>query len=241
MSNNIVTTSDNQTITTAEYISRSCLIPETYRNKPENCYLALDMANRLGYSVQMVMQNLYVIEGRPAWSAQFVIAAMNASGKFEPIRFEFTGEKENYGCVAYTKDIQGNKLVSTKVTMRMAQLEGWLSRAGSKWKTMPDQMLRYRAASFLAKIYAPEILMGLQTVEEVEDFSRSSPVDITPPQKSFVDAIKSAKEAEEVEVAEELPSEIATTEDLAATETTQEEVEETPNTNTTTTIKNEGE
>lgn len=235
MSNNIVTTSDNQTIITAEYISRSNLIPEIYRNKPENCYLALDMANRLGYSVQMVMQNLYVIDGRPAWSAQFILAAMNASGKFEPIRFEFSGEKENYGCVAYTKDIQGNKLVSTKVTMRMAQLEGWLSKAGSKWKTMPDQMLRYRAASFLAKIYAPEILMGLQTVEEIEDFSQSNPVDITPPQKSFVDAIKSAKENEEVEEVKEVEKELPIETEVAMVE----ESEETPNTEPT--IKNEGE
>jgi len=53
--------------------------------------------------------------------------------------------------------------------MDMAVAEGWFGKAGSKWQTMPEVMLRYRAASFFGKLYAPELLMGIQTAEEIHD------------------------------------------------------------------------
>jgi len=62
----------------------------------------------------------------------------------------------------------------------MAVDEGWYNRKGSKWKTMPDLMLRYRSASFLGKLYAPECLMGMQTVEELHDISPRQVKDVTP-------------------------------------------------------------
>jgi hypothetical protein len=65
----------------------------------------------------------------------------------------------------------------------MAKAEGWLDKAGSKWKTMPELMLKYRAAAFFGRLYAPEVLMGMQTSEEV--------IDITPIQPASVDAINS--------------------------------------------------
>ena len=51
----------------------------------------------------------------------------------------------------------------------MAKAEGWLQKQGSKWQTMPDLMLRYRAAAFFARQYAPELTMGMHTAEEVAD------------------------------------------------------------------------
>ena len=53
--------------------------------------------------------------------------------------------------------------------MEMADKEGWTKKSGSKWLTMPDQMLAYRAAAFWSRIYAPEISMGFITKEEAED------------------------------------------------------------------------
>jgi hypothetical protein len=51
----------------------------------------------------------------------------------------------------------------------MAKAEGWYAKNGSKWQTMPEQMLRYRAASFFVRAYAPELSLGLATREEIED------------------------------------------------------------------------
>jgi hypothetical protein len=55
--------------------------------------------------------------------------------------------------------------------MAMASAEGWLNKPGSKWKTMPGQMMRYRAATFFARAYCPDILLGYRTKDEVQDIS----------------------------------------------------------------------
>lgn len=158
----------------AEAWARSTIIPAAYQGKPSNCLVAIEMSHRTGVPVLAVMQNLHVIQGKPSWSAQFLIAAANASGRFSPLRYRFHGEegKDTWGCRVVATDLRnGEELVGSPVTMAMAAAEGWSTKAGSKWKTMPEQMLRYRAAAFWARAYAPELAVGLQTVEEVEDIA----------------------------------------------------------------------
>jgi len=160
------------------------------------------MAQRMGADPLMVMQNLYIVEGRPSWSSQFIIAAINSCGKYSPLRFDLSkpGELEevtytatewqdqpNGGrakkvaverkvkvrhqtCVAWAIEKEtGARLESPTISIQMAIDEGWLTKNGSKWMTMPEVMLRYRSAAFFGKLYAPELLMGLQTAEEAQD------------------------------------------------------------------------
>lgn len=160
-----------------------------------NCMIALDMSQRMNANPLMIMQNLHIIEGRPSWSSQFIIAAINNCGKFSPLRFDLqwldeidatysTFEWEdrkkvekkhkvrikNARCVAWAiEKATGERLESAPVTMEMAVNEGWFGKNGSKWKSMPDLMMRYRSAAFFGRIYAPELLMGLPTAEEVHD------------------------------------------------------------------------
>lgn len=165
-----------------------------------NCMIALDMAQRMNANPLMVMQNLHVIEGRPSWSSQFIISAINSSGKFSPLRFDLEWLEEieatfstfewvtgpngrrvkqeqkhaikvrNARCVAWAiEKATGERLESAPVTMEMAVNEGWYGKNGSKWRSMPDLMLRYRSAAFFGRIYAPELLMGLPTAEELQD------------------------------------------------------------------------
>lgn len=166
-----------------------------------NTVVALNLANRIGADPLLVMQNLYVIEGRPSWSSQFIVAAINGCGKFSPLRFTLrdlggkevehresfweNGQRqtrsvkvqvEDRECIAWALEREtGDRLESPPVTMEMAVKEGWFTKSGSKWQTMPDVMLRYRAASFFGRLYAPELLMGLRTVEEVHDIIDISP------------------------------------------------------------------
>jgi hypothetical protein len=154
----------------AKMLSSSNLIPEAYRGNIQNTMIALEMANRIGASPLMVMQNLYIVHGKPSWSSSFIIASLNACHRFSPLRFEMSGEGDEYGCAAWAYDLATkDKLEGPKVTMIMAKNEGWVSKAGSKWKTMPELMFRYRAAAFFGRLYAPDILMGMQTAEEVFD------------------------------------------------------------------------
>jgi hypothetical protein len=169
-------------------LAKSTLVPKEYQGNAPNCLIALEYAMRTGFSPMMVMQNLYIVHGRPGWSSQFIIAAMNSCGRFKPLQFDVSGEGDARGCVAWTEDKDGRRVESIKIDIIMAKKEGWYNKAGSKWQTMPEQMLRYRSASFLGRIYAPDILMGLQTVDELEDMQ-----DVTPPKSALSDAIKLAK------------------------------------------------
>lgn len=209
----------------AKMLASSTLVPEQYRaitkvkagkdnngqwvyqdvenpNGLSNCVIALNMANRMGADPLMIMQNLYLIEGRPSWSSQFIMASINSCGRFSALRFEIEdlGEKEveyqetawvsgrkqtntkkikiqNISCVAWVIEREsGERLESSKISIEMAVKEGWYQKNGSKWQTMPEQMLRYRAASFFGRVYAPELLMGLRSADEEQDRI----IDITP-------------------------------------------------------------
>jgi hypothetical protein len=203
----------------AKMLAHSTLVPVAYRVQREvkeygkvvgyesndsalpNCVVALNMAQRMGADPLMVMQNLYIVEGRPSWSSQFIIAAINSCGRYSPLRFELSeigqpkdveytatewvkvqGQKDQRRetkktlkvsprtCVAWAIELaSGDRLESPVVSMDMAVAEGWIQKNGSKWQTMPEVMLRYRAAAFFGKLYAPELLMGLQTAEEAHD------------------------------------------------------------------------
>ena len=153
----------------AKMLASSTLVPKQYQGKIENCVIALEMAARIGASPLMVMQHLYIVHGNPSWSSAFLISAINTSGKFEPLRFEINGAGDSLECIAWTTDKQGNRLESPKITMAMAKAEGWVQKTGSKWKTMPELMIRYRAAAFFSRLYCPEITMGMQTADEVVD------------------------------------------------------------------------
>jgi len=156
----------------AKMMSMSDLVPENYRGEKNipNVMIALEMAHRIGASPLQVMQNLYVVHGKPSWSSQFIIASINSCGKFSPLRFDVDGEGDNLSCYAWAYDKATNdKLAGPKITMNMAKAEGWTTKNGSKWKTMPELMIRYRAAAFFGRLYAPEIMMGMQSVEELHD------------------------------------------------------------------------
>ncbi|CAB4153036.1 hypothetical protein UFOVP606_39 [uncultured Caudovirales phage] len=158
---------------------KSELIPTAYRNNIPSALIALELAKRTGVSPIMVMQNLHVIQGRPSWSSSFIIAVINSYKKFSmPLNFTMDGEGSTRSCVAWTTGVDGTKYESPTVNMAMAAAEGWINKAGSKWKTMPELMLRYRAAAFFGRLYCPELLMGMQAEDEVIDVvTKAEPID----------------------------------------------------------------
>jgi hypothetical protein len=155
----------------AKLFASSDIVPPQYKSIP-NSVIAVDMAMRMGANPLMVMQHLYIVHNRPAWSAQFLIATLNKSGKFSALRYEFQGEegRDDWGCRAVATEIStGEKLTGPLITIGLSKKEGWYGKKDSKWQTIPELMLRYRAASWFVRAYAPEISMGLQTVDEVRD------------------------------------------------------------------------
>ncbi len=175
----------------AKALASSTLVPDAYRGEANlgNCIIALELSQRIGASVMAVMQSMVPIHGKPTWSAAFLIATVNSCGRFSPMRFRWVGKEntDEWGCRAYAVEREGNlELVGALVTIAMAKAEGWYTKNGSKWKTMPEQMLQYRAAAFWTRAYAPEIALGMHTAEEIHDTPETNQVvkpvvmDVTP-------------------------------------------------------------
>jgi hypothetical protein len=156
----------------AKALASSTLIPPQFQGQQgfANCLVALEIANRMRMSPFVVMQNLHIIHGRPSWSSSFIIAMVNCCGRFSPLRFELSGQGDSLACYAVAKDLaSGQELKGPIITMAMAKKEGWATKSGSKWLTMPELMIRYRAAAFWGRLYASDLLLGLQTQEEAID------------------------------------------------------------------------
>lgn len=168
----------------ASVLAKSSLVPQQYQGKTEDCALAIDMAERMGVSPLMVMQSLYVVKGKPSWSGQACMSFIKAKyGDAQPV---YTGQRgtDTRGCFVRVIKPDGEVIEGTEVTIAMAKSEGWMSN--SKWKNMPEQMLAYRAAAFFARVYCPEILMGVSVEGEVEDMQPSQPQKAPDPFKTEV-------------------------------------------------------
>lgn len=183
---NVNTFTDDKAFALAQRVaimlSQSSIVPKDYigKDKIGNCMIALDMANRMGISVFTVMQNLDIIYGRPSWRSTYVISAINTLPKFGgQLRFEYSGQEgtDNRACRAYIIDKSGQRIEGPSVSLEMAKREGWYGKNGSKWQTMPELMMSYRAASFFGRLYCPEVLNGLQTVEETIDITPEVVID----------------------------------------------------------------
>ena len=183
----------------AKVYSTSELVPKAYRGKVGNVLIAQNMANRMGADLLQVMQNLYVVNGTPGWSSQFLIATFNKCGRFSSIKYRFFGEEgsKDWGCVAYCKEKStGETIEGPRITLEMAQKEGWSTKAGSKWRTMPELMIRYRSAAFLIRTTAPEIGMGLHTKEELEEKESNQQLSHSVGNGSFSDVLSEIEQAE---------------------------------------------
>lgn len=163
----------------ARALAESDIVPSNYKGKLSNCLVALEVAHRTGSSVLAVMQNLHIIHGKPSWSAQYIIGAVNASGRYTPLRFDMSedgminaGGKQvkNLVCFAYATDKStGEVLKGPPVSIDTAVKEGWYTRKDSKWPAMPELMLQYRAATFFGRLYCAELLLGMQSEDEMRD------------------------------------------------------------------------
>lgn len=173
LENGIYSSSDTLVLATqmAKGLAQSTIVPDSFKKNVSNCLIAIELANRFKTSPLMVMQNTYIVNGKPSFSSSFLIAMVNGSGKYDQeLAFDVKNDKdgEPYSCICWTmKD--GRRIEGMEVNMKMAEKEGWLAKNGSKWKTLQGLMLRYRAAAFFVRLNCPELALGFYTQEEYED------------------------------------------------------------------------
>lgn len=177
----------------AEVLASSTMVPQDYRGNVGNCIIALNAAKRQGVDPLAVMQNLYIVHGRPGWFAQYLIGLVNACGRFSPLDYDIEGTpgKADCRCRAYAiRRSDKKRLDGTWITAEMVKKEGWLDKKGSKWQTMPEQMYVYRAAAFWQRKWAPELSLGMYTEDELQDIVEVPPAEVV----SRVDPMEAIKQ-----------------------------------------------
>ena len=169
----------------ANALAKTVFVPATYQGKPEDCLIAIDMAQRLGVAPLMFLQNTYIVHGRPGMEAKLVIALVNNSGFFaDPLEYEIDGgedpDKKTYRVRAFaTRAKTGKVLYGPWITWAVVDKEGWAKKPGSKWLTMPGLMFAYRAASWFCNMHCPEVKMGMATTQELDDMDLPKHVEST--------------------------------------------------------------
>lgn len=170
----------------AEMFAKSTMLPKQFQGNVGNCMIALNYAVRIKADPFMVAQTMYIIHDKPGIEGKLVAALINQSGKYrDPLEYEWLNEKDQRverfvvvndqkrdgrGCRAVTVDARSGKpVIGPKVTWEVVHAEGWHGKPGSKWKTIPEIMFMYRAASWFANVHCPEVKLGMQTTEELKD------------------------------------------------------------------------
>ena len=195
----------------ANALSRSSFVPVEYKGNPDNCLIAIDLSQRLGIPWLMLMQHLYLVHNRPALDSAITTALVNQSGQFiDPLEYEVEGKNaldKDFRVRAYaTRKSTGKVLYGPWINWQLVKAEGWDSKTGSKWKSMPDQMFHYRAASWFQRRYCPELTMGMITSEELQETAPPEPerkvvesTELEPPNKGVAglrDKLSAQKEKE---------------------------------------------
>lgn len=157
--------------------------------------IVLDLAQRMNIGALEVAQSIYIIHGKPSFETKFLVARLNSSGLLKG-RLQTIVSPDGNSAHCEAIDAQtGQLLKGTTITMEMARREGWLSKNGSKWQTMPELMMKYRAQSFFINEFFPEVKYGLKTSDEAEDIVafESNEQSKTPPKAGLNELLSSSE------------------------------------------------
>lgn len=186
-------------------MAKSDIVPNHYRGKPENTFIAVQTAYRMNLDPMQVMQNTFVVSGKLGMVSAFAISLANGSGLFDSgIRYRLEGSGDNLKVTAYANLKKNGEEISYTITMKEAIAENWTKNP--KYKTLPELMLRYRAATLLIRTHAPEVLNGMAMVEEIEDVVMATK-DVTPKAQSVSSKLDSVLSHQEQEIIRQEPSE----------------------------------
>jgi RecT family protein len=152
----------------AEKAARSGMVPQAYQNKPDMIVIAVQMGSELGLPPMQALQNIAVIQGRPAVFGDAMPALCRASGMAKSIREWSKGEGDalTYYCEAIRKDDPNP--VTGKFSVADAKKANLWGKTGP-WTQYAGRMLQMRARGFCLRDAFPDVLRGLISAEEASD------------------------------------------------------------------------
>lgn len=171
---------------TANMFSQSSMVPTAYRativkgygqnqtieDNPAaipNCMVALNMSQRMNADPLMIMQNLHVIEGRPSWSSQYIIASINSCGKFAPLRFhKEAGIEIEATCTTFEWENNKKKAVTTKTRVVNSKCIAWTVERGTAIPSFSlEEIKAYGSIYHCCKAYGVPLLESTQVSMEM--------------------------------------------------------------------------
>lgn len=170
-----------QALTFAGYLADSDMVPKDFKGKPGNCLIAMQWGAELGLKPLQSMQNLAVINGRPALWGDAVIALVRASAVCE-----YVIETQTDTVATCKVKRRGEPEQERSFSMADAQAAGLRGKQGP-WSQYPKRMMQMRARAFALRDVFPDVLRGLAVAEELID---------TPPSErsmGMVDEVKPTK------------------------------------------------
>ncbi|MBL5882594.1 recombinase RecT [Lelliottia aquatilis] len=162
----------------AELMAQSAVtVPKHLAGKPADCMAIVMQAMQWGMNPYAVAQKTHLVNGVLGYEAQLVNAVISSSsaivGRFH---YEYGGDWEK---IAGHKDARDESCLFIRVG---AVLRGeaditWgeniyladiTTRNSPLWKTAPKQQIAYLAVKYWARLYCPEVILGVYSPDEVE-------------------------------------------------------------------------
>jgi len=171
----------------AQFYATATIVPKDYQGNNANCYIAVEMAHRLNLNPLFVMNGLYIVHGKPTWSAQAMIQLAKANSIKKLTYIMNKADPNNWKCIAVALGNDDVSVEGPEISVEMAKGFGWWNK-NPIWQNATELMLKYRAASWLIRTEFPECTGGLQTQDEVRDEQGSDTVATVQPKtlESFI-------------------------------------------------------
>lgn len=157
----------NDLMTFASMAAKSALVPKDYQGKPENVMLAVQMGSELGLAPMQALQNIAVINGRPAVWGDAMLGLCRASEVCDDVVETFEGDGDKLTAVCTAKR-SGCAPVTARFSVEDAK-KASLWGKGGPWQQYPRRMLQMRARGFALRDAFPDVLRGLIAAEEALD------------------------------------------------------------------------
>jgi len=153
----------------SKMVAASEFAPKDFRNKPESCLLAIQHGSEIGLSPMQSLQNIACINGRPAIWGDAALAVAMASAVCESVTetMEGDGEQMVATCTAKRRGYAHPTVV--RFSVADAKKAGLWGKSGP-WTQYPKRMLQLRARGFALRDAFPDVLKGLVTAEEAQDY-----------------------------------------------------------------------
>lgn len=156
-------------------LSKSTMVPKAYQNKPEDVLVAVQWGYELGLAPLQALQNIATINGKPSVYGDAAMALVQNSPVCEDVKEYFEGEGTSNPIAVCVAKRKNRTEVISKYSVEDAKRAGLWNKQGP-WTQYPKRMLQMRARGFALRDAFPDVLKGLITVEEAQDYPEDTPV-----------------------------------------------------------------